>query len=321
MFLWMPDSPIEAKFLSDQDKIIAIERLRDNQMGVISREWRYPHFHEALRDPKTWLWTTMIFCTSVPSNGIGVFGPLIIKSFVSDPYQTILFNIPVGIAHFTAVASSAYVSMRWKVKGPVIAILCVPPIIGLSILLSYEHNEENKGVLLAGFFSVCTFTGISMLSQNFSNYRSSTNMLAAPLIYSWSSQNTAGDTKRKSSSALVFIGASAGNIIGPLLFTPGEAPNYSRGLRANIMFFILVICLVGCTTIYLRWLNLSHSRRRVALGKSAEVVDRSLETAEDVGVFDSMREGDNGVDEQPPVDDRGFSDETDLENEDFVFVF
>jgi hypothetical protein len=165
MFLWMPDSPTEAKFLSDKDKILAIERLRDNQMGVMSREWRWPHFMEAVRDPKTWLWTVMIFCTSVPSNGIGVFGPLIIKSFVSDPYQTILFNVPVGVAHFTAVVSSAYVSMRWKVKGPVIALLCVPPIIGLSILLSYEHSAENKAVLLAGFFCICTFTGISMSSH------------------------------------------------------------------------------------------------------------------------------------------------------------
>lgn len=166
----MPDSPTEAKFLSDEDKIIAIERLRDNQMGVMSREWRYPHFFEALRDPKTWLWTAMIFCTSVPSNGIGVFGPLIIKSFVSDPYQTILCNVPVGIAHFLAVVCSAYVSMRWKLKGPVIAILCIPPIVGLSILLSFEHKTENRGILLAGFFCICTFTGISKSASFNSNF-------------------------------------------------------------------------------------------------------------------------------------------------------
>lgn len=56
MFWFMPDSPIEAKFLSDNDKLIAIERLRMNQMGVISREWRNDHLKEALLDPKTWCW-------------------------------------------------------------------------------------------------------------------------------------------------------------------------------------------------------------------------------------------------------------------------
>jgi len=145
MFLWMPDSPTEAKFLSDKDKILAIERLRDNQMGVMSREWRWPHFMEAVRDPKTWLWTVMIFCTSVPSNGIGVFGPLIIKSFVSDPYQTILFNVPVGVAHFTAVVSSAYVSMRWKVKGPVIALFS-----SHLLLVLAEHGRRHKTQIIVG---------------------------------------------------------------------------------------------------------------------------------------------------------------------------
>lgn len=161
MFFWMPDSPTEAKFLSDEDKVIAIERLRDNQMGVMSREWRYTHFFEALLDPKTWLWVAMIFCASIPSNGIGTFGPLIIQSFVSDPFQTMLFNVPVGLSHALAVSVSAYVSMKWKLKGPVIAILCIPPIVGLSILLSFTHNAENKGILLAGFFCLSTFTGIS----------------------------------------------------------------------------------------------------------------------------------------------------------------
>ncbi|CAG9942669.1 unnamed protein product [Clonostachys rosea f. rosea IK726] len=302
MFFRMPDSPTEAKFLSDEDKVIAIERLRDNQMGVMSREWRYSQFYETLRDPKTWLWTAMIFCASVPSNGIGIFGPLIIKSFVSDPFKTTLFNIPVGFAHMIAVTGSAYLSMKWKLKGPVLILLCIPPIIGLSILLSFGHTSENKGVLLSGFFCVCTFTGIT------------------PLIYSWSSQNTAGDTKKKSTSALIFIGSSAGNIIGPLLFTPGENPAYTRGLRANIAFFSMVILLVIVTSVYIRALNSSHSRRRVALGKNAVVRDLSLETSESVDVFDHLHTGDEGGGDDES-ESKAFSDATDLENEDFVYVF
>ncbi|KAL9483771.1 hypothetical protein ACSS6W_002560 [Trichoderma asperelloides] len=280
MFFWMPDSPTEAKFLTDDDKVIAIERLRNNQMGVMSREWRYAHFFEALRDVKTWLWVIMIFCISVPSNGISTFGPLIIQSFVTDPFQTILFNVPVGFSHVLVVSLSA-------------------------------------------------------IEQSY--------LLAAPLIYSWSAQNTAGDTKRKCTSALVFIGSSAGNIIGPLLFTPDEAPSYSRGLRANVVFFTMVIVLVGITSLYLKYLNSHHAKRRVALGKSAVVLDMSLETAEEVERMEAleraMREGTQrlsvengdtrleGDDEESGVqaDDakgrKAFADITDLENEDFVFVF
>lgn len=161
MYFWMPDSPTEAKFLTNDDKVIAIHRLRGNQMGVMSREWRYSHVIESLTDVKTWLWVVMIFCISVPSNGIGTFGPLIIKSFVTDPFQTMLFNVPVGVLHSTTVAVSAYVSMKWKLKGPVIAILCIPPLVGLSILLHYPHDAEHRYILLGGFFCLSTFTGIS----------------------------------------------------------------------------------------------------------------------------------------------------------------
>ncbi|KEY73805.1 hypothetical protein S7711_03105 [Stachybotrys chartarum IBT 7711] len=324
MFFWMPDSPTEARFLSNDDKIIAIHRLRSNQMGVMSREWRYDHFFEALSDPKTWLWVLMVFCISVPSNGLGTFGPLIIKSFVSDPFQTMLFNVPVGFTHAVAVSVSAFASMKWKLKGPVIGILCVPPLIGLAILLHFPHDVEHRHVLLGGYFCLSTFTGIT------------------PLVYSWSSQNTAGDTKRKSVSALVFIGASAGNVVGPLLFTPGEAPAYSRGLRADIGFFSLVLLLVVITSFYLRHLNRRHGQRRAALGKKAEVMDMSMESGEEVERMAEMEralredrrresedqrasesgegEGlDGSVADEPSA--KAFSDATDLENEDFVFVF
>lgn len=185
MFFWMPDSPTEAKFLSDDDKVVAIERLRNNHMGVMSREWRSSHVWETLRDLKTWFWVSMIFCISVPSNGISTFGPLIIQSFVSDPFQTMLFNVPIGFSHIIAVAGSAYLSMRWKLKGPVIALLCIPPIVGCSILLYFTHEAENKAVLLAGYFCLSTYTGISECTpcpscQRFILMKSLQHLLSTP---------------------------------------------------------------------------------------------------------------------------------------------
>lgn len=41
------------------------------------------------------------------------------------------------------------------------------------------------------------------------------------------SSNVAGFTKKAVTSAMVFIAYCAGNIIGPFLFFPSEAPGYS----------------------------------------------------------------------------------------------
>ncbi|KAM4065711.1 major facilitator superfamily protein [Hirsutella rhossiliensis] len=294
MLYWMPDSPIEAKFLSDNDKVLAIWRLRHNQMGVMSREWRSDHFYDALRDVKTWLWFAMMFCISVPSNGLSTFGPLIIKSFVSDPFHTMLFNVPVGILHVISVSSSAYLSMRWKFKGPVIIALCAPPLIGLAILFHFPHDEAHRAVLLTGYFFLSTFTGIT------------------PLIYAWSSQNTAGDTKRKTTSAIVFIGASAGNVVGPLLFRPDDAPEFTLGIRLNIRFFAAISLLAIVTMCYITTLNRRQSARRLSVGKPTQTVDLSLETAANAERIERHHTDGRG--------DKTFLDRTDRENEDFVYV-
>lgn len=56
VFLLIPDSPMEAKFLSDREKVIATERLRANQMGISAKKWRWDHVRETALDMKTYLW-------------------------------------------------------------------------------------------------------------------------------------------------------------------------------------------------------------------------------------------------------------------------
>lgn len=161
MLAFMPDSPLEARFLHGNDKAIAIERLRANQMGVVSREWRNDHVKEALLDPKTWLWFGLIICISIPSGGIVTFGPLIISTFGFDKFQTILFNMPYGVIQIISTIGGAAFANRIKKKGPVIAFLCVPPILGCIVLLSYPHSEAHQVQLLAGYYLVSVYPGIS----------------------------------------------------------------------------------------------------------------------------------------------------------------
>jgi hypothetical protein len=305
MYLFMPDSPIEARFLKDEDKLIAVERLRMNQMGVMNREWRWDHFREAIFDIKTWFWFALLFSISIPSGGISTFGPLIVKSFGFDSFQTILFNIPFGFVQLCATIGGAMISQRIKQKGPIIAALCIPPIIGCVMLMVISHDADHKAPLLVGYYMISVYPGIS------------------PLIYSWSAQNTAGDTKRKCVTAVLFVGQSVGNVIGPQLYKTTEAPQYSRGLRSNLALYVVIMVLVVLTTIYLRLLNASHSKRRVEMGKSAVIHDSSLDTMEEI---DRRREESAANGEVEPaaeggVGDRAFEDATDLENEDFVFVY
>lgn len=66
-----------------------------------------------------------------------------------------------------------------------------------------------------------------------------------PLIYAWQAQNTAGDTKKKCTSGIVFIGMCAGNVTGPLLYSTEDAPLYRTGLIANLAMFVTVGIIAG----------------------------------------------------------------------------
>jgi hypothetical protein len=61
------------------------------------------------------------------------------------------------------------------------------------------------------------------------------------------------------------------------------------------------------------FLNKKHATRRQELGKSAVIVDRSMMNAREREIINESEGESTG--------DRAFDDETDLKNEDFIYVY
>ncbi|KAF9892753.1 hypothetical protein FE257_001155 [Aspergillus nanangensis] len=298
IMLYMPDSPTRAKFLEEEDKLLAIERLRMNQQGLETDEWKWEHVKEACLDVKSFFWFALMFSISIPSGGITTFGPLIVQSFGFDQFKTILFNIPFGAVQLVATMGGAWLATYIKMKGPVIMLLCLPAIAGCVMLLEVPHDGAHKGPLLAGYYIISIYPGIT------------------PLIYSWSAANTAGETKKKITNGILLIGQCAGNVVGPNLYTTEEAPLYRRGLQSNLAMFCVLILLCSLTMAYVGVLNRKHERTRVSMGKPAKIIDRSMYA---VGAIEVEQE--DGKLQQRAQDDNAFKDLTDWKNEDFVYVY
>ncbi|KAJ6177796.1 hypothetical protein N7519_008257 [Penicillium mononematosum] len=301
VFWLMPDSPMEAKCLSDREKFIATERLRANQMGISNQEWRWDHAREVVLDLKTWCWFFSIITISIASGGISTFGSLIVKSFGFDSFQTILFNIPFGVIQILAILITGWLATWTQRKGLVIAGASVLPSAGAIMMLTVPRHH--KGVLLFGYYLVSTMASIT------------------PLIYAWQAQNTAGDTKKKCTSGVVFTGMAAGNIIGPLLYSTEEAPLYRTGLIANLAMFVTVGTIAGLTPFYLMHLNKKHEKRRVELGKVGPVADMSMLNKDKRKETKAMELEDIRDQKVSVEQDNGLQDMTDLKNEDFVYVY
>ncbi|KAL3492044.1 major facilitator superfamily domain-containing protein [Aspergillus germanicus] len=301
VLIFMPDSPMEAKFLSEREKVIAVERLRANQMGVVSRDWRWDHVWEAAFDVKTYLWFLLILTISIPSGGISTFGSLIIKSFGYTNFDAILFNLPFGAVQVVVILGGGWLATRFKTRGIVIAGIATIAAIGTILMLTVPR--EQKGALLFGYYLVSCLAGIT------------------PLVYSWQGINTAGDTKKKVNSGVVLVGMCTGNIIGPQLYSIDQAPEYRPGLIANLVLFILVGILAIVVDVYLYWLNKQHAKKREELGKNARIVDESMLRKNEVQESKALELEDVGAERDRNVVDKGFLDTTDLKNEDFIYVY
>jgi MFS family permease len=81
MVIFLPDSPVTAPQLSDRQKRLAVERLRDNQTGVENRTMKPKQILEAFLDWKVWTFFLLGFSGNIPNGGISNFGTLIIKGF------------------------------------------------------------------------------------------------------------------------------------------------------------------------------------------------------------------------------------------------
>ena len=63
----MPDSPVHAKMLTKEEKIAAIERVRDDQGGVENKKFKKEQLIEALLDIRTWLIVVITFTSKLTS--------------------------------------------------------------------------------------------------------------------------------------------------------------------------------------------------------------------------------------------------------------
>ncbi|KAL0059067.1 hypothetical protein AAF712_014244 [Marasmius tenuissimus] len=303
---WRLDNSVgEARFLSPEDRVKAVERLRANNTGNSATDkYKWGQALEALLEIKTWLFLSMTLLLNVGASVTTVFGPIILSGLGFDKFKTTLLNIPFGALQIIFIMISSFAASHWRNKSLVIATLVVPVIVGLALLY---------GVLLLGYYFLAFLYGVN------------------PLIISWMTANTGGSTKRSVSMSGYNAASAAGNIIGPLLFTDDDKPLYIPGLRAVLGIFVALLGVVGLQILNLMMLNKLKERQRVRNGKPAKLHDTSMDarfqmadTALDASeARTNVSDSDHaeGTPGHVHLGDNAFKDLTDKENDEFVYVY
>ena len=234
----MPDNQLNARWLSKEDRRLAIERVRVNQQGIVNKHFTMYQLKEALMDPLTWAFAFYALAADIPNGGISNFFNQLIVSFGYTEEESLLYGTPGGAVEVFALIICGYLGDRYgnriliSTAGLAISIL--------SMLLIVALPLSNSGGRLAGYY----------LTQ-----ASPTPFVA---LLSLIATNVAGYTKKTTVAALYLIAYCAGNIIGPQTFRPKDAPRY---VPAEIT---IICCWAACLMdlLFIFWYCRGQNRKK-----------------------------------------------------------
>ncbi|KAE8158898.1 major facilitator superfamily domain-containing protein [Aspergillus tamarii] len=239
LYFWlMPDNQIQANFLSQREKLIAVDRIRGNFQGIGSRTWKWAQFFEAFRDPRTYLYVLFSLLMNIPNGGITTFGSLIINSFGFSSRMSLMLNMPMGLVDIACKLGLTYLSDRYldRTSFAILAIL-IPMLGGILMIVLPLHA---KAGLLVGYYCIGA-AGTAWC-----------------LVMVMISNNTLGYTKKATVNGLQILAYAAGNWIGPQTFRSNQAPEYFDGkLMVAIMY-----ALAAATLLAIRLVNIVENKRR-----------------------------------------------------------
>ncbi|KGO73857.1 Major facilitator superfamily domain, general substrate transporter [Penicillium italicum] len=207
VFLWIvPDNQLNARWLNEEDRILAVARVRVNQQGIGNKHFKLYQVKEALLDPMTWAFVLYALIADIPNGGISNFFSQLITSFGYSAKESLILGVPGGAVEIVALLLNGYVG---HITGQrILASLggLVAAIVGMLLIVALPLSN-NVGRLI-GY------------------YLTQANPTPFVALLSLISSNVAGYTKKTTVAALYLIGYCVGNIIGPQTFRPKDAPRY-----------------------------------------------------------------------------------------------
>ncbi|CDR43593.1 CYFA0S12e02344g1_1 [Cyberlindnera fabianii] len=259
-YFHIPDTPSGAWFLTEEEKLMAVKRIKENNQGYGNKTFKKEQFMECLKDYRIWLIFVFGVVNEIPNGGITNF-------------SSILFNSDFGFS----VKRSLLLSAQKSTCGFVI-IVAFGSLYSLGLI---------KSRIFVSLLATCvSLTGASMLAFSDSKkarlgglFIMTTSDLGIICMLSIFQSNVAGHTKKVVGNAIFLIAYCAGNVIGPQTFKANEAPNYptAKGAIVGCYAASIFLMLVMFASYYFE--NKMRDKKRDALG-DAYVKQENIEFAD-----------------------------------------
>lgn len=238
MLYFLPDSPINAKFLTIREKVFMVKRVAANSTGVSSSSWKWQQVAESFLDVRTYLIMLFNFGINVPNGGLSTFSSIIIKNLGFSSVESSLMGMPTGVLASISSFFFSWVAARWVNRRCLTAFISlIIPLIGAIVCYSCPHSN-----------TAAQLVGLYMMYFYFASYI---------VMMSCVQANTAGNTKKAVTYGFNYLGYCGGAITGTQTFRSNQAPRYTGG------FISMLVAYCACMFISLAYWAVADRMNRL----------------------------------------------------------
>ncbi|KAF3012237.1 hypothetical protein E8E14_010581 [Neopestalotiopsis sp. 37M] len=239
-FFTMPHTPMDAKFLTDEERKRALSRLQlDSHGAATSGDVNEEHFdwhwvRMAFKAPQLWFCCFIWFFLLISLYSFSLFLPTIIRGLGYQNTVAQLFTVPPNMAAFFVVLGASFLSDRVRARGPVMFVGCLVAIGGYIMLLAAKKESVRYG----GTFLVAV--GV------FPN---------SAMIMGWLSNNLAPHYVRATGIGFLIAFANCSAFVATFIYLEKDAPDYILGHSVCIGALSLCLLTVCAQMFYCAWEN------------------------------------------------------------------
>ncbi|KAK7056307.1 hypothetical protein VNI00_002860 [Paramarasmius palmivorus] len=146
LYFILDNSPGEARFLTPEDRLKAVERLRSNNTGIVNHKFKWRQVLEMFTELRGLLFFAMVTIVNMGASTSTVFGPLILKGLAGfDSRTTMLLNMPFGALQFVIIMFASWVATRFKTRSIILASAMAPVVAGVAVLYAIPREKSYQG--------------------------------------------------------------------------------------------------------------------------------------------------------------------------------
>ncbi|KAI9821665.1 MAG: hypothetical protein M1827_002246 [Pycnora praestabilis] len=235
VFVWMyvPDSPGTAVYLTRREKKVAKLRLRNEKQfegsGDNKRGLKLKEILQTLADPKCYLTALMFFSCNVAFSSLPVFLPTIINDMGYSSVRSQALSAPPYLIAFFVVILTAFLSDRYRSRSTFVCFHALLGAAGYTLVALAGRFEWGTGWRYAGVYPATAgfFSAIT-------------------IIITWTINNQDSDSKKGMGITLLNLIGQCGPLLGTRLYPDSDKPYYVKGMSicAGFMLFVFVLSLV-----------------------------------------------------------------------------